>query len=116
MHTHHTYSWAKSVFITLTTLVTIALSTSRAHATDTTPPVISGVPANTTVECSAVPAAASPTATDDTDPNPSISLNESSTQSASGCSHSNYILTRTWTASDSSGNTSTAVQQITVHD
>ena len=34
---------------------------------DTTPPVLSGVPANVTVECDAVPLPATPTATDNCD-------------------------------------------------
>ncbi len=80
---------------------------------DTTAPVIAGVPAAATVQCDAVPTAASPTATDTCDNNPSISFNESS--AAGSCSNS-YVLTRTWTATDACGNTSTAAQTITVID
>src|SRR5439155_258217 len=40
---------------------------------DTTKPVLHGVPADKTVECDSVPAAAQPTASDNCDSNPSIS-------------------------------------------
>ncbi|MDB6056282.1 MAG: hypothetical protein JWO95_126 [Verrucomicrobiales bacterium] len=107
---------AEKLLTTTAVVLTIAFGTLRAHATDTTPPVISGVPSNVTVECSSVPAAASPTATDDTDPNPSIALQENSNQALSGCGKYSYTLVRTWVATDASGNTSSASQQITVHD
>ncbi|MGZ5545167.1 MAG: HYR-like domain-containing protein, partial [Limisphaerales bacterium] len=82
--------------------------------TDTTVPVLVGVPASTTATCSSVPTAASPTATDNCDASPNVALVETSTQTGSGCSHDSYTITRTWTATDSSGNTSTGVQTITV--
>jgi hypothetical protein len=85
---------------------------------DTTAPTLSGVPANTTVECTSVPAPASPTASDSCDPNPNISLVENSTQNAdvTKSAHYNYTLTRTWTATDACGNHSSQSQVITVHD
>jgi hypothetical protein len=116
MHIHRVYPFARKLLITRTIVLALALGTLRLHAADTTPPTISGVPSAATVECSSIPPAATPTATDDTDPNPSIVLNESSTQTPTGCSHSSYTLTRTWIATDSSGNSSSASQQLTVQD
>src|SRR5207248_2830180 len=80
---------------------------------DTTAPVLSNVPVDATVQCDAVPAAATPTATDNCDSNPSISYAQTTT--AGSCPQS-YTLTRTWTASDACGNTSSTTQVITVID
>ena len=85
---------------------------------DTTAPVLSGVPANVTVECSAVPPAATPTATDGCDPNPKVTLVETSTQNpdATQPGHYSYTITRSWTATDACSNHSSQSQVITVHD
>ncbi|MGZ5544208.1 MAG: HYR-like domain-containing protein, partial [Limisphaerales bacterium] len=83
---------------------------------DTLAPVLSGVPANSTVQCDAVPAASTPTASDSCDGAPVVTLAESSTQAASGCGHYNYTITRTWTATDAAGNSNSASQVITVKD
>ncbi|MGZ4987058.1 MAG: HYR-like domain-containing protein, partial [Limisphaerales bacterium] len=80
---------------------------------DTTIPVLAGIPADVTVQCDAVPTAASPTAADNCDPAPAISLSQIT---AMGSCTGNYILTRTWIATDSCGNSSSASQQITVRD
>src|SRR5204862_454952 len=78
---------------------------------------LSGVPANTTAECSAVPLAATPTASDNCDATPTITYNESSTQTSNGsCSDQNYTLTRKWTATDNCGNSCSKTQVITVSD
>jgi hypothetical protein len=79
---------------------------------DTQAPVLSAAPADATVECDAVPAAAILTATDNCDA-PTVVYNESRTN---GNSPSNYTLTRTWTATDACGNTSSKTQTITVRD
>jgi hypothetical protein len=79
---------------------------------DTQVPVLSAAPADTTVECDAVPAAATLTATDNCDA-PTVVYNETRTN---GNSPSNYTLTRTWTATDACGNTSSKTQVITVRD
>ncbi|MBI2925201.1 MAG: carboxypeptidase regulatory-like domain-containing protein [Verrucomicrobia bacterium] len=80
---------------------------------DTTPPKLVDVPADATVECGAVPAAATPTASDNCDPVPTIIFKETRTDGA--CAYS-YALTRTWTATDRCGNTSSQAQTITVRD
>src|SRR5678815_2329852 len=91
--------------------------TQTITVSDNTAPVLSGVPANTTAECSAVPAAATPTASDNCDATPTISYSESSTQTSNGsCSDQNYTLTRKWTATDNCGNSSSQTQVITVSD
>ncbi|MEX0330343.1 MAG: carboxypeptidase-like regulatory domain-containing protein, partial [Puniceicoccaceae bacterium] len=80
---------------------------------DTSAPVLSGVPGDTTVECDNIPAAASPSASDNCDPSPSVSLVEVSTK---GECADNYTITRTWTATDCAGNSSSQSQVITVQD
>src|SRR2546428_4582091 len=76
-------------------------------------PVLHDVPADTTVQCDAVPAAASPTATDNCDASPTISYAEVRTD---GNCPQNYSLKRTWTAKDCAGNESSQSQIITVQD
>jgi hypothetical protein len=80
---------------------------------DTTAPLLSGVPADVTVECDAVPDPAEPTATDNCDPSPVITLDEVRTD---GTCSNNYTLTRTWTATDACGNSSSQSQVLTVTD
>ncbi|MFV5693802.1 HYR domain-containing protein, partial [Flavobacterium sp. LT1R49] len=80
---------------------------------DKTAPVLSEAPANVTAECSAVPAAAALTATDNCDATPVVTFNEVKTN---GNCASNYTLTRTWTATDVCGNTASKSQVITVQD
>jgi hypothetical protein len=81
-------------------------------------PVFTNVPANTTVSCESVPAAVALTATDNLDPAPVVTVTQSSTQGTNMnlSSRYNYTVTRTWTATDRSGNKSTAKQVITVVD
>ena len=81
---------------------------------DQKPPVFSGVPTNTTVECGGVPALASPTASDNcTGPVTITYLGETS---APGACPVLYTLTRSWRASDACGNAAIASQVITVRD
>jgi hypothetical protein len=76
-------------------------------------PVLSGMPFNTTVQCNAIPAAPSVTATDNCDVNPVITLNQTIIP---GSCPSTYTLVRTWTATDSCGNSSSESQTINVID
>jgi len=80
---------------------------------DTTPPVLSGVPADATVQCDSVPPPASVTATDNCDTNVVPNFNETRVD---GSCTSNYTLSRTWTAVDHWGNKSSATQIIQVVD
>jgi len=80
---------------------------------DNTSPVLAGCPADVSVECDAIPAAASVTATDNCDPAPTVDFTETS---ASGACAQEYVLTRTWTATDACGNIATCIQYVTVED
>ena len=83
------------------------------NSNDTTAPVLNGIPANVTVQCDAVPTIANVSATDNCDTNVSVNFNEERTD---GVNINNYTLTRTWSTTDSSGNSSSATQIITVVD
>ena len=82
---------------------------------DTTDPVLAGIPANITVECDAIPAepiiGTDITASDNCDSDVTITL-VADTISV-GC---NVQITRTWTAEDDCGRTSSASQVITSED
>jgi hypothetical protein len=70
-------------------------------------------PQDVTVECDAIPAAPTMAATDDCDTDVTIGFSEVRTD---GACPSNYVLTRTWTATDNCGNTAQCRQLITVVD
>ena len=78
---------------------------------DTTPPMITGVAADTTIECPDVPVFSTPQASDDCDDN--VTLTSSMDTSSYACP---LVITRTWKAEDDCGNTSMASQTITVID
>ncbi|MGA1842633.1 MAG: hypothetical protein ACMUIU_18615, partial [bacterium] len=80
---------------------------------DTIPPTLSATPGDVTVECDAVPDAASITATDNCDDDVPVVYNEVRTD---GDCADNYTLTRTWTATDDCGNEASHTQTITVQD
>lgn len=80
---------------------------------DNTPPVISPLPGDTTIECPAVPVFVTPTATDTTDPNPVLTYIDSITP---GSCPQEYSIMRIWTATDDCGNTSTASQTVSIID
>ncbi len=97
-----------------------AFTTQTVTVTDDEVPTLSGVPANVTVSCNAVPAVGSPTANDNCTTNPAVTyLGQVSTQGSSpiAASYYNYTITRTWKAMDASGNSSAiGTQVITVQD
>ncbi len=116
-----TYSKAPGSFFNVGTTTVIATATNAVGTStcsftvtvvDNQFPVLTGVPANTTVECNAVPAAATVTASD----NCSTSVPSYTETRTNGNNVNNYTLTRTWSTTDASGNTSTATQTITVQD
>jgi hypothetical protein len=78
---------------------------------DTTAPSFVDCPADITVECNAIPAPASPTATDNCGAATVTYLGE--TMNAGNCP---YTLTRKWEAVDACGNADTCTQIITVQD
>ena len=80
---------------------------------DTTNPVLVGAPSDITVECDAIPPAATLSATDNCDTNVDISFSEIITPG--NCANT-YTITRTWTAIDNCGNTDTESQIVSVVD
>ena len=83
---------------------------------DRTAPVLSGVPADESVECDGIPPLPIPgvvTATDNCDATPTITVD--STITAGSCAGT-YILTREWTAEDDCGNSVTETQTLTIVD
>src|SRR5204863_9862822 len=83
------------------------------HVVDTTAPVISGVGPAQTIQCPAPPTFSSPTATDACDSKPTLTFADVTTP---GSCPQAYDVTRTWTAKDGCGNTSTASQTVHVVD
>src|SRR5206468_612275 len=81
------------------------------HVVDTTAPVISTLPEPTTIQCPATPSFTTPTATDACDPSPTLTFADVTT--AGSCPQAKDV-TRTWTATDHCGNSSTASQTIHV--
>jgi len=80
---------------------------------DVTGPVISTLPAPSTINCPATPSFVTATATDAC--GSSFSLNFADVNTPGDCP-GEYSVTRTWTAIDACGNSSTAAQTITVQD
>ena len=81
---------------------------------DTTPPVLSGCPSDTTVQCYAdVPGRANVTATDNCDGPITPVFSETQSNPGSSC---NNVITRTWTATDACGNSASCSQTIAVED
>jgi gliding motility-associated-like protein/uncharacterized repeat protein (TIGR01451 family) len=93
--------------------VSAAIACDCATRQDTVAPKFVGVPANITLSCSASLPTVLPTATDNCDLNPRITMAD---VTARGTCASNYVLTRTWTVTDKCGNSATASQLITVED
>ncbi len=79
---------------------------------DNTAPVIEGVEDDYRVECPDGPVFSEPTVKDDCDQNPSLTFEDDDKTDECGLGE----ITRTWTATDCAGNTSTASQTITIYD
>ena len=80
---------------------------------DITDPVLTGVPSDITIECDNIPVVVIPTATDNCDAEVEIIFNESIVD---GSCDNEFVITRTWTAVDNCGNSSTGTQIITAED
>jgi DNA-binding beta-propeller fold protein YncE len=89
-----------------------ASASQRLAVVDTTPPALAGVPADMTVECDDVPPPPPVTATDAC----GAATLDFSEARADGACPAEYVLTRTWTASDDCGNTASASQRLAVID
>ncbi|WP_338648448.1 gliding motility-associated C-terminal domain-containing protein [Flavobacterium sp. KS-LB2] len=91
--------------------------TTTASATvtdgDGTPPVISQLPNEITINCPAKPEFAEANATDNVDISVSLTFDDVTTN---GQCAGSYSITRTWTAVDDCGNSSTKSQTINVQD
>src|SRR5690606_17398577 len=83
------------------------------NVNDTTAPVIAALPAPSTISCPATPEFAQATATDECGSTFTLTFNDVTTN---GQCAGSYSVTRTWTATDSCGNASTASQTINVND
>ena len=73
------------------------------------PSFVETLPADVTVDCGSIPAAATLTATDDCDSDASVSFSEVASTTCAG-------IVRTWVAVDDCGNSTTHIQNITVTD
>ena len=85
-------------------------ATQLVSVVDTTPPVLIGVPSNTTNECSAIIAPAVVSATDNCDTN-TLTPVLVTTTNAGACPNS-YSLIRVWNVSDACGNSAVAATQV----
>ncbi len=88
-------------------------ASQKINVQDVTAPVIAALPAETTVNCPAVPEFAVASATDNCGSDFTLTFADVTT--AGACAGS-YSVTRTWTATDACGNTSEASQKINVQD
>jgi len=89
------------------------IKTQKITVVDTTDPELT-IPADDTVECDAVPAPGTATAVDNCDEN--VNVVYDGEERTDGSCEDNYTLTRTWTATDCAGNSTTLSQVITVQD
>ncbi|HMP13376.1 MAG TPA: gliding motility-associated C-terminal domain-containing protein [Saprospiraceae bacterium] len=87
---------------------------------DNQAPQLIGLPADTAIVIGCndpIPPAPSVTAVDNCTPNLVVAFNEASGQTQdSTCSQYDYVIIRSWSVTDSCGNTALAVQRITVRD
>jgi gliding motility-associated-like protein len=96
--------------------------TQTVRARDTIAPTLVGIPANITVDCTAIPAPPIDGVTlisaDNCDETVTIILNETEIRvpDSTDCDHYSYELKREWIASDNCGNIKTYTQLIAVRD
>jgi hypothetical protein len=90
-----------------------ASASRRVSVRDDSAPSLLDVPADATVDCDAVPTAATVRAVDDCDPAPAVSFDE---QRLDGSCPDSYTLHRSWTARDRCGNSASADQVVVVTD
>ncbi|HPI06150.1 MAG TPA: HYR domain-containing protein [Saprospiraceae bacterium] len=83
---------------------------------DVVAPVLQIIPANITLNCQdVIPTAPTLTASDSCSV-ATVTFTETSTKDTIGCGKYTYMITRTWSAVDAAGNTSTGTQKINVQD
>lgn len=104
------------VEVTRTYTVTDACGNSttviqKIYVEDSTAPVLSGQGANGTITSPAVPVFTAPVATDECDQQPAVTFNDVTTTGTGSTT-----VTRTWTATDDCGNSSTVSQSITINN
>ncbi|MDW8230690.1 MAG: HYR domain-containing protein, partial [Saprospiraceae bacterium] len=94
-----------------------ATCTTTVTVRDITAPILTGVPANVTLEaCDTIPAPPQLIASDNCAGTYPVTATQTSTQTPTGLQKYNYTITRTWTTADASGNSVTVSQVITVKD
>ncbi|MDO6676830.1 gliding motility-associated C-terminal domain-containing protein, partial [Tenacibaculum sp. 1_MG-2023] len=79
------------------------------------PEFVEELPADATVSCDTIPAAAILTATDNCDTSVTVNYSEEISGQDDECA-SEYTITRTWTVQDCAGNTTSHTQEVTVED
>jgi len=91
----------------------VSTSSQTINVQDNTAPVITALPATSTINCPATPVFATATASDACGSAFTLTFNDVTTP---GLCAGSYSVTRTWTATDACGNVSTAAQTINVQD
>ncbi|UTD14187.1 gliding motility-associated C-terminal domain-containing protein [Tenacibaculum mesophilum] len=81
----------------------------------TAPEFVEELPADATVSCDTIPAAAVLTATDNCDASLTVNYSEEFSGQDDACA-SEYTVTRTWTVEDCAGNETSHIQVVTVED
>ena len=110
---------SRDVKLTVTLNACISITTKTVNTTEATPPVLVGVPPNTLAECSNIPAVPTNITATDNCPNPTVTyVGETSTKGTdvNACTNNQYLLTRTWKATDFCGNTATKSYTIDIKD
>ncbi len=94
-------------------------ATATYTITDTTVPLLNGVPADLVIDCDdPIPAVAVVTASDNCATGLVVAFSQTNSQSpnTATCNHYDYTIVRTWSVADGCGNSATASQTINVED